>query len=100
MHVCVRPTVEEVALALKYLGDLKGPDLTHPWVGGVEDIGLRGTVGQARSQHELTGITFNVLLQTQTAYLKGEKAGISENGKIMTNLIFYCYVIEQLWYDR
>lgn len=43
VYVC-QPTVEEVALALQYLADLKGPDLTHTWVGGVKHKGLHGAV--------------------------------------------------------
>lgn len=68
--VCER-TVEEVALALKYLADLKGPDLTHPWVGGMKHKRLHGAVGRPRSENKLTGVTFHILFQTQTAYLKG-----------------------------
>lgn len=55
-------TIEEVALALEYLADLKGPDLTHPWVGGVKHKGLRGAVGRSWGESELTGITFCILL--------------------------------------
>lgn len=67
------PTIEEVALGVEYLADLKGPDLTHPWVGGVKHKGLHGTIGRPRSENELTGIAFHVLLQTQTAYLQSTK---------------------------
>lgn len=66
-------TVEEVALAFKYLADLKGPDLTYPWVGGMKHEGLHGAVGGARSENELAGVAFHVLLQTQTAYLKSSR---------------------------
>lgn len=62
------PTVEEVALALQYLADLKGPDLPHTWVGGVKHEGLRG-VGCPRSEDKLAGIAFHVLLETQAADL-------------------------------
>lgn len=69
VRVCVS-TIEKVALALEYLADLKGPDLTHPWVGGVKHKGLHSTVGRPSSENELAGIAFHVLLQTQTAYLQ------------------------------
>lgn len=62
-------TIEKIALALEYLADLKGPDLTHPWVRGVKHEGLHGGVGRPRSENELTRITFYILLQTQTADL-------------------------------
>lgn len=64
------PTVEEVALALDHLADLKGPDVTHPWMGGVKHEGLHGAAGCPRSEDELTGITFHALLQTQAAHLE------------------------------
>lgn len=56
-------------MALEYLADLKGPDLTHPWVGRVKHEGLHGAVGRPRGENELTGITFHIVLQTQTAHL-------------------------------
>lgn len=61
MCVC-QPTIEEVALALEYLADLKGPHLTHTWVGGVKHKGLHRAVGRPRSENELTGITLHILL--------------------------------------
>lgn len=61
VSVC-EPTIEEVALALKYLADLKGPDLTHPRVGRVKHKRLHGAVGRPRSKNELTGIAFHILL--------------------------------------
>lgn len=59
--VCM-PTVEEVALALQYLADLKGPDLPHTLVGGVKHKGLHRGVGCPRSEDKLAGIAFHVLL--------------------------------------
>lgn len=56
------PTVEEVALALQYLADLKGPDLPHTWVRGVKHEGLHRGVGCPRSEDKLAGIAFHVLL--------------------------------------
>lgn len=73
------PTIEEVALVLQYLADLKGPDLTHSWMCGMKHKGLHSTVGRPRSKNELTGITFHILLQTQTADLQStkERKGVS-----------------------
>jgi len=71
--VCVcPPTIEEVALALEYLADLKGPDLTHPGVGGVKHEGLHGAVGRPRSEDELTGVALQILLHPQAADLEPE----------------------------
>lgn len=64
------PTIEEVALAFEYLADLKGPDFTHPWVGGVKHEGLHGAAGRPRGEDELAGVALHVLLQTQTAHLQ------------------------------
>lgn len=64
------PTVEEVALTLQYLADLKGPDLPHPRVGGVKHIRLHRGVGRPRGEDKLAWIAFHVLFQTQTAYLQ------------------------------
>lgn len=68
-----RCTIEKVALALEYLADLKGPDLTHPWMGGVKHEGLDGAIGRPRGENKLTGIAVYILLQTQTAHLQSEK---------------------------
>lgn len=72
LFVC-QYTIEEVALAFKYLADPKGPDLTHSRMSGVKDEGLHRAVGQPRSDSELTRVVFHVLLQTQTAHLRSCK---------------------------
>lgn len=63
-------TVEEAALAIQYLADLKGPDLPHTRVGRVKHVGLHRGVGDPRGEDKLAGIAFHVLLQTQTAHLQ------------------------------
>lgn len=69
--VCVcQHTIEEVALALQHLADLESPDLPHARVGGVKHERLHGGIRQSASENELAGITFYVLLQTQTAHLE------------------------------
>lgn len=63
-------TAEEVALAIQYLADLKGPDLPHTRVGRVKHVGVHRGVGVSSSEDKLAGIAFHVLLQTQTAHLR------------------------------
>ena len=66
-------TIEEVALALQYLADLKGPDLPDTQVGGVEDKGFYAAIGHPRRQHKLTGVTVHTVLQPETTDLEGER---------------------------
>lgn len=63
-------TIEEVALTIQYLADLKGPDLSHTRVGRVKHVGLHQGIGGPRGEDKLARIAFDVLLQTQTAYLQ------------------------------
>lgn len=65
-------------MALQYLADLKGPDLTHSQVGGVEDEGFYAAIGHPRGQHKLTGVTVHTVLQPQTTDLERERNGDRE----------------------
>lgn len=57
-------------LTVEDLADLKGPDLSHPGVGGVKHEGLHGAVGGAGGEDELVGVALHVLLQAQAAHLQ------------------------------